>query len=359
MTAPPEPQQVLCPICLGFFPWREDELYRQETDQNVGGRWVKVDLAHLNNPVLRKDRRRRCYVKCPNPGREHQEHFLPITYRDHGEPIIIGLVGSSRAGKTHLLATMIHAATQGGLRHHGLVFEPADELRHAGFRSQVNALMQGRKKLEATEDLKQDFTTYLLVRTPDDKARPVVFFDVAGEDFVDPGQKDLGGQFVLAATAFMFVDEPVSAIPALFGLPGNTPNDALNSALTRIQERPGYKDLPIAVVLTKADEVRYEHPVDHWLRRDDSRAPLDAAQFRDESRDVYAFLDRHGAQAMLQVFETFSRGTMHVVSATGSSVDENGVYPRGVRPARVLQPLLALLAMIGLVQEPGAAEVGR
>ncbi|NGY64069.1 hypothetical protein G7043_34625 [Lentzea sp. NEAU-D13] len=358
MTAPPEPQHVLCPICLGFFPWREDELYRPETDQNVGGRWVKVDLAHLNNPIVRTDRRGSCYVKCPNPGREHQEHFLPITYRDHGEPIIIGLIGSGRSGKTHLLATMIHAALRGGLRHHGLDFEPADELRHEKFEAQVKALMQG-EKLGATEDLKQDFTTYLLVRTPGDRARPVVFFDVAGEDFNNPGKQKLGGQFVLAATALMFVDQPTSALPSLFGLPDNELNPAIDIALKRIKQRPGFRDLPVAVVLTKADEIRYADPVDHWLRRDDTRAPLDAAPFRAESRDLYAFLDQHGAPQLLKAFETFARGTLHAVSATGSPVDENGRYPRGVRPARVLQPLLALLAMIGLVEHPAAAEVGR
>lgn len=358
MTAPQEPRRVQCPICLEFFPWQEDELYRPEVDPNIGGRWTKVDLSRTNNPIKRMDRRRRCYVKCPNPGRVHEEHFLPISYRDHGEPIIIGLVGRGKSGKTHLLATMIHAALHGDLDHQGLSFEPADELRHEMFQQEVDALMAG-KRLEGTKDVKQDFATYLLVRTSKDQARPVVFFDVAGEDFVNPGKDDLGAQFVLAATAFMFVDQPKSATPKLFGLPGSDLNPALDNTLARIKQRPGYRDLPVAVVLTKADELRYEYPVDHWLRSDDRGAPLDAARFRSESRDLYAFLDQHGAKPMLRVFRSFDRSTLHAVSATGSDVDEHERYPRGVRPARVLQPLLALLAMIGVVDSPAAAEVGR
>ncbi|GAB2843282.1 TRAFAC clade GTPase domain-containing protein [Lentzea nigeriaca] len=356
MTPPTESKRVTCPICLEPFAWREDELYRRITDSS-GARWVRADLSNIHNPVKRKDRRARCYVRCPNPSAENREHYLPISYRDHGEPIIIGLVGRSESGKTHLLATMIHAALRGDLRHHGLTFEPADELRHQSFEREINELMRGNK-LEATEDLKEEFTTYLLVRTSAGTTRPVVFFDVAGEDFVRSGAQGLGGQFVLGATALMFVDHPAEAVPSLYGSPERNVNPAFAGALQRLAQRKDMADLPVVMVLTKADELRYQHPVDHWIRLDDAREPLSAAEFRAESRDVYAFLDRYDAQPMLGTYEKFRRGTLHVVSATGVAVDLNNQYPRGVRPARVLRPLLALMAMIGLVDHQEAVEVG-
>jgi hypothetical protein len=354
----PEPRRVQCPICLEFFAWREDELFRRVVDAN-GARWVRADLSGINNPVKREDRRARCYVKCPNPSKDSKtEHYLPVSHRDHGDPVVIGLVGRGRSGKTHLLATMIHEALRGDLRHHGLTFEPADELRHSAFQRQIDQLMRGNK-LEGTEDLKEDFATYLLVRTESGTTRPVVFFDVAGEDFARPGPDGLGGQFVLGATALMFVDDPARAVPALRGSRQSTDNQAFAAALERMGKRKDMRDLPVAVVLTKGDEVRYEYPIDRWIRRDDLRDELDAAQFRAESRDVYAFLDRYEARPMIDAFERFRRGTLHVVSATGSPVDDNDLYPRGVRPARVLRPLLALMAMIGLVDHPQAEEVGR
>ncbi|MFI6099867.1 hypothetical protein ACIA8G_30285 [Lentzea sp. NPDC051213] len=356
MTTSDNPR-VQCPICLQFFTWREDELYRWTVDSN-GARWTKADLSGFNNPVTRKDRRARCYVKCPNPSKENSEHYLPVSHRDHGDPIVIGLVGRHMSGKTHLLTAMIHEALRGDLRHHGLTFEPADELKHAAFQREIEQLMRGNQ-LFATKELKEDFTTYLLVRTAEGTARPIVFFDVAGEDFVQSGPHSLGGQFVLGASALMFVDDPQSALPALLGARELDSNPAFAGALQRMARRDDLKDLPVAVVLTKADELRYQHPVDHWIRRDDLRDPVDAAAFRAESRDVYAFLDRYEARPMLDVFERFHRSTLHVVSATGAEADGNSLFPRGVRPARVLRPLLALLAMCGLIEHPQAAEVGR
>lgn len=348
---------VQCPICLESFKWGEDELYRRVVDDS-GTRWARADLSGITNPVLRKDRRARCYVKCPNPRKENQEHYLPVSHRDHGDPVVVGLVGRQQAGKTHLLTTMIHEALRGDLRHHGLTFEPADELRHAGFQREIDQLMRGNR-LNATKEFREDFATYLLVRTASGTTRPIVFFDVAGEDFIDSGPQSLGGQFVLGATALMFVDHPKSAIPALRGNRESNRNPAFSGALERMGRRDDMADLPVAVVLTKADELRYTHPVDHWIRREDLREPLDAASFRQESRDLYAFLDHHEGRPMLDVFERFRRSTLHVVSATGSEADENNLFPRGVRPARVLRPLLALLSMCGLVDRTQAAEVGR
>lgn len=352
----PGTKRVQCPICLESFAWREDALYRRVVDDS-GARWVKADLSGITNEVKRKDRRARCYVKCPNPGKENQEHYLPVSHRDHGDPIVIGMIGRHASGKTHLLTAMIHEALRGDLRHHGLTFEPADELRHAAFQREIDQLMRGNK-LNATKDLREDFATYLLVRTTAGTTRPIVFFDVAGEDFVQSGPHSLGGQFVLGATALMFVDHPASAVPALRGDKEVDRNPAFSGALERMGRRADMAKLPVAVVLSKADELRYEHPVDYWIRRDDLRSPLEAEAFREESRDVYAFLDRFQARHMLDVFERFQRSTMHVVSATGSQADDNNLFPRGVRPARVLRPLLALLAMSGLVDHPEAAEVG-
>ncbi|MGW6445239.1 TRAFAC clade GTPase domain-containing protein [Lentzea sp. NPDC055074] len=354
----PAPQKVQCPICLEFIDWNETELFRWVVDES-GARWEPADLSNINNPVKWQDRHDRCYVKCPNPAGEHREHHIPVTYRNHEPPIIIGLVGPSKSGKTHLLASIVHAALRNDLRHYGLGFEPVDELRHASFQREITQLMRGTP-LQATDFFKEEITTYLLLRTRSGRARPVVFFDVAGEDFTRVGPRRLGGQFVLGATALMFVDEPAGAVPALFGRGPGSRNEAFASALDRLERRKDMADLPIAVAVSKADQLRYEQPVDHWIRHDDLDHALDDGLFRAESRDVYAFLERYRGEAMLDVFARFKRGTLHVVSATGGGADnDNTQFPRGVRPARVLWPLLSLLAMCGAVEHPLAQEVGR
>lgn len=362
MTEPltiPDTRRTLCPICLDYFFWTEDPLYERVVDPS-GGRWEQVNLSAINNPVKRSDRRARCYIKCANPSNDGTpEHYLPVTHRDHGDPIVIGVVGRGSSGKTHLLVAMLHSALRGDLNVHGLSFEPADEVRHREFQGSIELFMRG-KKLDATSEQTHDFVEYFLVRTPGGRARPIVFFDVAGEDFMTAGAGGRNARFLLGATALMFVDDPEHAVPGWYPATAGAPatqNDAFSEAIRRLRSQGEIRQVPIAVVLTKADELRYQHPIDHWLRRDDLSEPLNAQRFRAESRDVFSFLHQYESNPMIEVFTSFDRGTLHVVSATGSAVAQ-GVYPRGVRPLHVLRPLLALLAMTGVIDHPEAAEVG-
>jgi hypothetical protein len=99
------------------------------------------------------------------------------------------------------------------------------------------------------------------------------------------------------------------------------------------------------------------------LRRGDERE-LNAARIRAESRDVFAYLSHAGAAAALQPFETFDRCTLHFVSASGADAvpvpneAPRKHFPRGVRPTRVLEPLIAILAMTGMIPGHEADKVG-
>jgi hypothetical protein len=61
---------------------------------------------------------------------------------------------------------------------------------------------------------------------------------------------------------------------------------------------------------------------------------------------------------MTSLYARFDRCTLHFVSATGVAA-RDGTYPGGTQPARVLQPLIALLAMAGVLTGSDADRVGR
>ena len=104
--------------------------------------------------------------------------------------------------------------------------------------------------------------------------------------------------------------------------------------------------------------VRFEDPVAFWLRSD-SKA-LDAAEFVRESADVYAFLDSMGAIPRgPRPYQECAKATLHVASPTGGAAlegDEGGVS--AVMPRRVLRPLVAMLAMTGVLTGAEAERVG-
>ena len=77
-----------------------------------------------------------------------------------------------------------------------------------------------------------------------------------------------------------------------------------------------------AIVLNNADMLRFEEPVDHWLRYGDSapnRGALDSVEFLRESADVYAYLDAKNALAMAAPHEMCDKATLHFASPTGGA----------------------------------------
>lgn len=348
-------RRVKCPICMDVWAWPEDDLVHLYDEP--ARRYRLVDLGRLRSqPDKYADHVERAYHRCPNPSRDTPEHYLPATYIRYRDPLVIGMVGLGEAGKTHLLTAMIRAAYLDGLRPYGLSVSALDERRHATFRAEhITPFEQGRR-LDATSRNVSVYSDALLV-AGSGTLRPLIFFDVAGEDLLRTDVRGRGGRFLLGAHALIFVHEPEDGRSD--GPGGRRENPAFARALSRVGTRADAAKIPVAVAVTKSDRVRFVPPVDRWLGRSDAE-PLDAARTRAETRDVYAYLHSVGDVAALAPWEAFERATLHFVSASGGDVsDGEGVFPRGIRPARVLQPLLAILAMTGVISGPQAAEVGR
>src|SRR5262249_51057069 len=130
--------------------------------------------------------------------------------------------------------------------------------------------------------------------------------------------------------------------------------------LARLGAGKPFLPAPAALVINKADRLRLRPPVDRWLRATAANGQIDAARWRDESRDAYALLYQYNAHAWLRPFYECKKCTIHFVSATGSEADgKSGTsFIRRVRPLRVLEPLLALLAMTGALPGAEASKVG-
>jgi hypothetical protein len=175
---------------------------------------------------------------------------------------------------------------------------------------------------------------------------------VAGGDLADAAHTE---KFLDIADGLFFIVDPGQIEPR--GVGDITFSNALD-LLKGTDRLPA--QVSAAIVLNKADTVRFEDPVARWLRSDDSTA-LDAEEFISESADVYAFLYDKGAEAWCRPFHECARATLHVASATGGFSQQDsgtGEYPRGVTPRRVLRPLVAMLAMTGVLTGPEAERLG-
>jgi GTPase SAR1 family protein len=361
MMDSPHPSLVRCPVCADEFYWPTDpviSLYDEENDS-----YQLVDVSSLH-PAKQADLARQGYRQCPNPSDDTMPHYLPATYYAYPDPLVIGLVGAPASGKTHLLTAMIRQAYRGGLSAHRVTTAPLDFRRHAAFQRRYVETFEKGGELPGTVAGIVEAADILLLRGPGGE-RPVTFFDVAGEDFESTEARNRATRFLVGANAVIFVY--ASEDPLETGKPATaSENRSFDLAVERLRGLPGGAErLPVAMAVTKSDRLRYVPPADRWLRHGNNRV-LDAARTRAESRDVYAYLHPIGAGASLRPFDIFPRCTMHFVSASGGDavpVDPDNEaseksFPRGIRPTRVLEPLVAILAMTGMITGPEAQKVG-
>ncbi|KIZ14745.1 hypothetical protein [Streptomyces natalensis] len=351
--------ETLCPYCLE--PLQLDLTSLFVTDSKM--QYQPLDVSGLGNALRRQDVMRSAVQKC-TADPDFPEHFIPVPYLTYGRPLTVAMVGQSSTGKSHLLTQMIAEITDGGLEPFGLKWQSVNPEQHARFvRERVQPLRNGRV-LDHTGGLGLDgfarFVESLLLTDARGQTRPVAFFDLGGEDLV---RTDAALRFLLGVDAMVFVVDPALALPLpqldhareRWGLEVNRDGDlAFGTVLDRLPKSGPYLEVAAAMVLGKADLLRFQPPVDRWLG-EAPPASLDPARVRAESRDVYGLLRRHAGQAWLRPFDAIRRCTLHIASATGGQED-HGRYPAGAGPRRVLEPLLSLLAMHGLIEVPGGAE---
>ena len=368
-----DPNAVTCPVCLDEVTWSESDLFELRAD----GKWVPIKADQLGSGPRRNSVLRTAFQRCPNQFREEPEtHYLPVAYLRHGRPLVIGLVGGSSVGKTHLLTAMIGEIEAGGLRPWGISHNAVDIDLHTSFLEKRKDPLLGRGEMLEKTGLESavNFVDALLISHGIRPPRPVAFFDVSG-DMLAPGDREFrrSTKFLNAVGALIFVADParmrrLGAVGKAAGTrtlaesvgEDRTFRGVLERLIGRKNGSPPYYDIPAATVIAKSDLLRFEPPVDRWIRRPPPQPRrLDPAAIRQESREAYAFLHQYGGGNLAVAFDECRRATLHFASATGSRGDtKTSSFPLGARPRRVLEPLIALLAMTGVIDEPAAAEVG-
>lgn len=353
-------RKVMCPMCLHEIEdWGALGYWRWDPSADGGnGEYVELSVPPGLNDTQLDHYLHGTRVRCPAPQADARiaHHYLPADYGSFGPPVVLGFVGLTRSGKSHLLASMVGAVVALELeKNYGITSSPLDHAWHRRFVDNwVNPLLKHGKVLPGTrEGGVVEFADAFVMRARGGPERVVALFDVAGGDLA---RLDETKQFLWIADGLFFVVDPDR-------MSGQwTEDETFGNVLDIVRNRARRQPISAAIVLNKADLMRFEEPVDRWLRSADDvpRArPLDPVELLRESADVYAFLEDKNALAMTEPYEVCDKATLHVASPTGSTdTGADGVYPRGVTPRRVLRPLAALLAMTGVLTGQDAEKVG-
>ncbi|HET9898781.1 MAG TPA: GTPase domain-containing protein [Streptosporangiaceae bacterium] len=346
-------REVLCPVCLRPLLWTELTPLRYDSESL---RYVEVEIAPGASDHRRRLAERGAVVRCPEPAGEVDEHYLPIDYGRHLDPVVLGLVGATSSGKTHLLAALIGAIEAGELSKLGISCRPLDQAWHRRFMEEnVRPLLHEQRVLNPTREGHTHFADAFLMRqegSAGDQERTVAIFDVAGAELGSELTSIRGAKpFLEIASGLIFVIDPTR-----FELTGPTGEDTFNTVLTVLGQAGRLRQTSAAIVLNKADLLRFDDPVTRWLRTEVGTA--DPERVFEESADVFAYLHASNAESLARPVRECGKATLHVVTATGGPDLGKDIYPRGVRPRRVLAPLIALLAMTGVLAGSRAERIG-
>lgn len=371
MTIPPPPgpgrpalRSVVCHVCLTeFVPNLSTDLYERGPSEKER----QLVIPPGSSTALQAELMRNALVRCHSD--KPAVHYLPIDFVRYQRPIVIGLIGMKGTGKSTLLASMIDEIEKNnGLRDYGLRARPLVPNKHEEFHKSHLVNFDNGQALDATPAAAEnvDYADGILLIKGSDVPQPVIFWDVGGESF-SASQAEYT-RFIQAFTALIFVVDP-----DIIKGPDTKVDRTFRLVFDRLNKDTGdvveYLDQPAAIVLAKADKLRFEPAVARWLAQRSEPGWIDHDQVDRESRDIYAFLHQCKAPWALIPFDTFRKCTLHVVSATGSnapqpeqsaaSSDPAPAYIRPLRTRRVLEPLVAILAMHGTINSPGADQVGR
>jgi hypothetical protein len=346
--ADPPASAVMCPVCLTeIADWDALSYWSYGSD----GDYEEIRIPPDANPTQRARYLNGAYVRCPASQSDTTGvHHLPARYGRFGEPVLLGFVGLTESGKSHLLTSMIGGI--GKLSDYQIDVHPLDPAMHHRFlESSVKPLITRNEVLPGTpDDATTEIADAFIVRHGRGPERVVALFDVSGGVLA---QADKTREFLWIADGLFFIVDPDRIRATSAG--DETFSNVLNVVRQRLKPEP----VSAAIVLGKADKARFEEPVARWLRS--GNGTLDPTEFLRESADVYSYLVEHDAELLTEPYQVCEKATLHVASSTGGAKegeDRASKYPRGVTPLRVLRPLVAMLAMTGVLTGPQAEMIG-
>lgn len=210
----------------------------------------------------------------------------------------------------------------------------------------------------------------------------LVFYDVAGENCVDPEGMEKFGPFVEHADGIIMILDP----DQFSRVREDTDDDiagpkavlkAMFNSFLSSKNQGGKTDVPLALTISKSDKL-YNHPLIspnsnlfQEIRFDEKNQGFDSQQYRNVMGEVRKFLRdvNEGRQLTMILESCFEKYGLFAFTALNCDVKEEEVVEDGVRkkvampvshpsPIRIEEPLLWLLNQFGIVRETGSAQGG-
>jgi hypothetical protein len=363
------PRTVICPYCFEEFPIKEMLFDSLAGGEQVPARYTWFDRLMHRPPRPPKNKQGQGLSRklCPT-----NKHDLPFTAGVQ-ESLVIGVIGAKYSGKSHYIASLIQrlagqvgADFQAGLM--PVTDETTDRYQHEFY----EPLFGNSLELPVTQENPPPliYDLYLdgkLWDEPGNRAVTLALYDTAGENFDDPNRVRQMVQYLRVASGIIFLIDPLqspevrdslhSAVPLPDFKRMTEPYTIISRVLKELEKgkiltQAGPLSTPVAVVLAKCDVLRDAGLIaSNRLWSTDKRH---VGYFNTEIHNDMAGMMGEGVRRWsLKAYSTisarFSHHAFFGVSATGCASDKNTHRYKYISPWRVEDPLLWLLASLGVI----------
>ncbi|GHO96493.1 hypothetical protein KSF_065410 [Reticulibacter mediterranei] len=314
--------------------------------------------------------------ECTNCG-----YRLPYNIERVDHNITFAVVGDVFSGKSHYIASLVHQLKENWIN---ALNEQTDLMcltpgvEEAFIKDQLNTVFGKKHILPVTApsvDERADPLIYHLAVSISPQRPPtsanLMIYNASGEDFREERLVQFA-RFVFNKGAFVFVADPVM-IPSIFDqlplfLQANIQKtlgpivrrraaDVLSTTLSLFERYHGYpegsalKETPVAVMLSKADLLKYDPRINHYTF---TKKPPPSTDFSLEDIDevdleVRDFLRHYQQGDLIAATHGLKQVKFFAASATGEPPDENGNF-RHIGPYRCLDPVFWILYRFGIIE---------
>ncbi len=315
--------------------------------------------------ICKKPAYKRLCPSCHNP--------IPQGAEEEGSTVFV-VLGPKGVGKSHYIAVLINQLRNSFSPEFGATMSPATDRTTLKYRDMYYKRLyeEGRKlaptlSFEESREAREPMIYYLRFLEGDSpRVYTLAFFDTAGED-LDSAKKIMGlniNSFITRASGIVFLVDPLQIpyINTRIRMDNKPPvgEDVANmlaNIANIIRTNKSLKmrdqiDIPLAVVLTKADvlmkapendeESSILFGLNSSLNIDREKGRYDKTNFDQISAEIEEYMRRAVSKNFVQTVKEFKEHSYFAVSALGSNPTGN-VLSRGISPMRVEDPFIWLL----------------
>jgi len=364
---PGVPSKVICPQCFSEFPTGQILFAGYDGGDPRPGEYTLFDRMRGRPPQPPVDDKGKKLTKkiCPKCKKQ-----LPFTAGGQAS-LIIGLIGAKFVGKSHYVAALVdRLSKQVGSDLQAALIPTSEDTNERYLNEFYNPLFRNRLELPMTPGTPPPLIYDLrfngsLWGEEGWRSVTLALYDTAGENFDKPEKVREMVEYLRFASGAVLLIDPLQVDAVRQALPDSVRKpdaDAMadpHAVLTRVyQELVNGKvvadnaplGIPVAVVLTKCDVL--SELIDGnrlWHSDHRHRGYFDREAHEDMVGMFGEYVRRWSPQVYNNVTQRFARHAFFGASATGCASDSRTRRFNYVSPMRVEDPLLWLLAELGVI----------